>query len=114
VIDADLARRLDFSVVVEAANLPLTGAAQEVAAARGITVVPDFVANAGGVVAAAFAMDARYSAFPVEPETVFPVISAKMRGNTTSLLAANALHPHETTHVTARRLAAERVGAARS
>ena len=35
---------------------------------RGVVVVPDFIANAGGIVAAAFAMDARYSVFPVERE----------------------------------------------
>ena len=70
VIDADLAGELAATLVVEGANLPTSVAAQEVLAARGVTVVPDFIANAGGVVAAAFGMDARYSPFPVNPATV--------------------------------------------
>ena len=112
VIDVETARRLRAPVVVEGANLPVTPEAQDVLAARGVTVVPDFIANAGGVVAAAFAMDARSSAFPTEPAQVFTAIAAKLRANTTEVLALNARRGDETSHTTARRLAAERVRAA--
>ncbi len=82
VIDADTAADVQAKIVVEGANLPTGREAQRVLAARGITVVPDFVANAGGVVAAGFAMDARYSAFRPDAEAVFAAVSAKMRENT--------------------------------
>lgn len=112
VIDVDLARRLAVRVVVEGANLAITPPAQDVLAERGVTVVPDFIANAGGTVAAAFAMDARTSPFPVEREQILEVIAAKMRGNTEQVLALHAGRSDETTHRTAQRLAAERVRAA--
>lgn len=108
VVNAALARELRFDVVVEGANLPLSPAAQEVLAGRGVTVVPDFIANAGGVVAAAYAMDARHSPFPAGPEVIFAAISQKLRRNTAVVLA-EAARAGETTHVAARRLAAERV-----
>lgn len=50
VIDQDVARRLTARVVVEAANHPVTDAADTALEARGILVVPDVIANAGGVV----------------------------------------------------------------
>ncbi|PWK82088.1 glutamate dehydrogenase/leucine dehydrogenase [Lentzea atacamensis] len=108
VIDADLAGELDTTLVVEGANLPTSVAAQEVLAARGITVVPDFIANAGGVVAAAFGMDARYSPFPVNPATVLDAVSEKLRANAVRIVA-EARDRGTTTHVAARELAQERV-----
>ena len=112
VVDAGLARDLDFRLVVEGANLPVSPAAQEVLRERGVTVVPDFIANAGGVIGAAFAMDARHSAFPVEPETVFAAISAKLRANTVEVL--DAARGGITSHAAARRLAQRRVRSAMS
>jgi glutamate dehydrogenase (NAD(P)+) len=43
------ARSLDCKVVVEAANAPTTPTADLILAERGIPVIPDFLANAGGV-----------------------------------------------------------------
>lgn len=43
------ARLLDTRVVIEGANGPVSPAGEEVLAARGIEVVPDILANAGGV-----------------------------------------------------------------
>ncbi|MGZ3143307.1 Glu/Leu/Phe/Val family dehydrogenase [Lentzea chajnantorensis] len=111
VVDADLAKELDTALVVEGANLPTSPAAQEVLAARGITVVPDFIANAGGVVAAAFGMDARYSPFPVDPAVVLDAVSVKLRANAASVLA-EARNRGTTTHAAAREVAQERVLAA--
>jgi glutamate dehydrogenase (NAD(P)+) len=64
---------------------------------RGITVVPDFIANAGGVVAAAFAMAARTSVFPVEADTVLTAVSKRLRSNTAQVLLASDLD-HSTPH----------------
>jgi glutamate dehydrogenase (NAD(P)+) len=86
VIDEPVARSTTARLVVEGANLPTTRAALGVLAARGIAVVPDFIANAGGVIAAAFAMDARYSPFATDAEAIFPVISAKLRANVQAVL----------------------------
>ncbi len=50
VIDADLADALQTKIVVEGSNAPSTVLGVERMTARGITVVPDFAANAGGVI----------------------------------------------------------------
>ncbi|MGH9102076.1 MAG: Glu/Leu/Phe/Val family dehydrogenase [Acidimicrobiales bacterium] len=54
VIDAAVARRLGARVLVEAANGPTLPEADPVLESRGITVVPDILANAGGVTASYF------------------------------------------------------------
>ena len=53
-IDEEVARTLGARVVVEAANGPTTTAADPVLDERGIVVVPDILANAGGVTASYF------------------------------------------------------------
>ncbi|MEV4644289.1 Glu/Leu/Phe/Val dehydrogenase dimerization domain-containing protein [Saccharopolyspora sp. NPDC049357] len=108
VVDAATARKLSASVVAEGANLPLTSEAQTVLAERGVTVVPDFIANAGGVVAAAYAMDARHTAFPTEPNQIRAAVSERLRANTLHVLV-ESMRDAVTTHVAARRLAEERV-----
>ncbi|OPC77457.1 glutamate dehydrogenase [Embleya scabrispora] len=111
VIDEGVAGRITARLVVEGANLPTSPAAQRVLAERGVVVVPDFIANAGGVVAAGFAMDARYSAFRPDAEVIRASVSTKLR--------ENAVRVHEesarrgvTSHEAARALAQERVLAA--
>jgi len=47
------ADRMQTRVVVQGANIPATPAAEEMLAANGVLVVPDFVANAGGVICGA-------------------------------------------------------------
>ncbi len=49
VIDQGVAERITASIVLEGANGPCTWAGAEVLRARGITVVPDILANSGGV-----------------------------------------------------------------
>ncbi|GAA0508363.1 glutamate dehydrogenase (NAD(P)+) [Halorubrum aquaticum] len=53
-VDADLAADLEADVVVEAANGPLTPGADDVLTERGVWVVPDVFANAGGVTVSYF------------------------------------------------------------
>ena len=54
VIDEAVAERLGAKVVVEAANGPTRPGAEPVLHERGIVVVPDILANAGGVTASYF------------------------------------------------------------
>jgi len=49
-----VAQRLAADVVIEAANGPTTGEAADIFDDRGVIVVPDVLANAGGVVASYF------------------------------------------------------------
>jgi len=64
VIDAALAERIRAAVVVEAANGPTLPAADAVLDRRGITVVPDVLANAGGVTASYFEWAQARQGFP--------------------------------------------------
>ena len=53
-ITADNVERLDCRLVVEAANGPTTPEADEILARRSIPVIPDVLANAGGVTVSYF------------------------------------------------------------
>jgi glutamate dehydrogenase (NAD(P)+) len=108
VIDKDLAASTAARLVVEGANMPTTPAALEVLHERGVTVVPDFIANAGGIVAAAHSMEARHSPFTVDPADVFTMISTKIRQNALIVLT-EARSRDLTPHATAQELAQERV-----
>jgi glutamate dehydrogenase (NAD(P)+) len=53
-ITSDNAARLDCKLIVEAANGPTTPEAERILAERGIKIVPDILANAGGVTVSYF------------------------------------------------------------
>ena len=111
VIDAELAHIVPARIVVEGANLPSSPAAQQILHDRGVIVVPDFIANAGGVVAAAVAMDYRFSGIRPEPAAVFDNISAKLRACTQEILHESRQRGM-TTHRVARAAAQVRVAEA--
>jgi glutamate dehydrogenase (NAD(P)+) len=54
VIDVGNADAVQASVVLEAANYPVTPGADKILGDRGITVIPDVLANAGGVTGSYF------------------------------------------------------------
>ena len=54
VIDGDNADRVRASVVIEAANYPVTPNGDKILGDRGIVVIPDILANAGGVTGSYF------------------------------------------------------------
>ncbi|MFN3935440.1 Glu/Leu/Phe/Val family dehydrogenase [Parvibaculum sp.] len=53
-VTGDNADRISAGAIIEGANGPLTRQADEILAARGIDVVPDILANAGGVIVSYF------------------------------------------------------------
>ncbi|GAA2791922.1 Glu/Leu/Phe/Val family dehydrogenase [Saccharopolyspora taberi] len=108
VIDEPVAAGIRAGLVVEGANLPTTPGARALLAARGVTVVPDFIANAGGAIAAGFAMDARRSAFRPEPEAILRAVAQRSRDNTV-LVLDTARKQDTLPHEAALDLARERV-----
>jgi glutamate dehydrogenase (NAD(P)+) len=69
-ITPDVARALGARVLVEAANGPTTPAADPILDRRGITVVPDILANAGGVTASYFEWAQSRQGYAWEEEVV--------------------------------------------
>ncbi|CUH98315.1 Glu/Leu/Phe/Val family dehydrogenase [Leisingera aquaemixtae] len=84
VIRAGNADAIRARLVLEGANIPATEEAEQRLHARGITVVPDFIANAGGVICAA--MELRGLSEPAAFET----ISSRVFANTAEVLAQAA------------------------
>jgi glutamate dehydrogenase (NAD(P)+) len=62
-IDRQRAQRIHTRVLIEGANGPTTPGADDVLAERGITVVPDVIANAGGVTVSYFEWVQDFSSF---------------------------------------------------
>jgi glutamate dehydrogenase (NAD(P)+) len=80
VITGDNVGRLNTKVVVQGANIPATPQAEQTLHERGILCIPDFIANAGGVICAAVEY-----AGGTEREAL-QVIDEKVRNNTTEVL----------------------------
>jgi len=69
-IDADLAEDVQATLIVEAANGPLTPGADDVLAESDVYVVPDILANAGGVTVSYFEWVQNRQRFPWTEEKV--------------------------------------------
>jgi glutamate dehydrogenase (NAD(P)+) len=78
VITEDVAEKLGAQVVVEAANGPTTRAAEPVLDRRGIVVVPDILANAGGVTASYFEWAQSRQGYAWEEELVAERLRTRM------------------------------------
>jgi glutamate dehydrogenase (NAD(P)+) len=78
VITGDVARRIAAQVIVEAANGPTTSEAEPILVERGIVVVPDILANAGGVTASYFEWAQGKQGFAWDEETVAERLRTKM------------------------------------
>jgi glutamate dehydrogenase (NAD(P)+) len=82
VITAGNVARLDTRLVAQGANIPCTAEAERALHARGVLVLPDFIANAGGVICAATEYQHGTEA------QAFAAIAEKVRANTQSVLEA--------------------------
>jgi glutamate dehydrogenase (NAD(P)+) len=78
VIDAGVAQRIAAKLVVEAANGPTTVDAQPILDRRGVVVVPDILANAGGVTASYFEWAQAQQAYPWEDHLVAERLRQRM------------------------------------
>lgn len=77
----DNAGRVRARVIAEGANIPATPAAEEILAANGVLVIPDFVANAGGVICGAVEYHGG------SQSQAMATIAEKIRANVTEVLS---------------------------
>lgn len=101
------ASQVQAAVILPGANIAVTPGAEAQLHARGVLVVPDFVANAGGVICAAVEYRGGSRA------EAFAAIEERIRANTTELLQATA-ESGEALRPAAERMARARVERARS
>jgi glutamate dehydrogenase (NAD(P)+) len=87
VIDEGVAERVAAKLIVEAANGPTTLEAQPVLDRRGIVVVPDILANAGGVTASYFEWAQAQQAYPWEDQLVAERLRQRMESAFTAVWA---------------------------
>jgi glutamate dehydrogenase (NAD(P)+) len=80
VVREDNAARLRARLVLQGANVPFTAGAERALAARGVLIVPDFIANAGGVICAAMEYAGATRA------AAFEAIAERIRANTDAVL----------------------------
>jgi glutamate dehydrogenase (NAD(P)+) len=87
VITAAVAERIAAPLIVEAANGPTTTEAQPVLDRRGIAVVPDILANAGGVTASYFEWAQARQGYPWDDGTVAERLRTRMETAFTAVWA---------------------------
>ncbi len=108
VLHKDNADMVKADIIIEGANMPTTREAEEILFSKGKLIVPDIVANAGGVIAAAIGMDARNSCMRPDPEVVYNLITCKMEENVTRVIE-DASSKNIRTRDAAMQIARERV-----
>jgi glutamate dehydrogenase (NAD(P)+) len=80
VIHEDNVERLQTKLIIQGANIPITPGAEKYLHQKGVLCIPDFIANAGGVICAA--MEYRGASEVIALE----VIEEKLRRNTEQVL----------------------------
>ncbi len=100
VIHEDNVNRLNTKMVIEGANIPITHGAEKILHEKGILCVPDFIANAGGVICAAMEYQG------ASQSAAFSTIEEKLRRNTREVLETakrDQILPREASLVLARK-----------
>lgn len=80
VVNEENVHRLNTRLVVEGANIPFTHEAEKYLDEKGVLVIPDFIANAGGVICAAMEYHGASQAAALQ------TIEEKLRRNTAQVL----------------------------
>jgi len=101
-INEENAYAIKAKLILQGANIPATRAAEEILMNRGILSVPDFIANAGGVIMAAMEYAKKTQ------KEAFEVISSKIKKNTRQILE-NVTHEKILPRIAAEELAKEKV-----
>jgi glutamate dehydrogenase/leucine dehydrogenase len=86
VVDETNVARLDCKMILQGANIPITGKAERILHDRGIVSIPDFVANAGGVICASVEYHGGTQ------KRAFETIEEKIKENTRAVLEAARTH----------------------
>jgi glutamate dehydrogenase (NAD(P)+) len=92
VIEENNVNRLKTKLVIEGANIPITDGAEKYLYEKGVICVPDFIANAGGVICAAMEYQR------AGQSASFQAIEEKLRRNTRLVLevaASRGILPRE-------------------
>jgi len=105
VITASNAGLVSARVVLPGANIAVTGPAEAALHRRGVLVMPDFIANAGGVICAAIEYRGGDQAL------AFAAIARQIHANTAEVIDRIAVGGHTPTEA-AREMALERISAA--
>ncbi|HSB47148.1 MAG TPA: Glu/Leu/Phe/Val dehydrogenase [Candidatus Bilamarchaeum sp.] len=100
VINKDNVGHIKAKIVAEAANLPAKYEIEQVLMKKGVVVLPDFVANAGGVISS------WCETMGWNEETMFKVVESKLKNNTKMMLERTKDHD---TRKAALEIAKERV-----
>jgi glutamate dehydrogenase (NAD(P)+) len=114
VITKDNVDKIKARIVVEAANIPMSVEMEKILHDRGVLVVPDFVANAGGVISSYAEWKGYY---PKKAEKVFKLIENKIKKNTKMVLdkaKKEGILPRDAAMQIAKERVREAMGKARS
>ncbi|MEW6723000.1 MAG: Glu/Leu/Phe/Val dehydrogenase [Candidatus Micrarchaeota archaeon] len=101
VINAGNVNGLKCKILAEAANLPAKYDVEKVLMKKGVTVLPDFVANAGGVISS------WCETMGWDTDDMFRVVESKIKNNTKAMLERSS--PDNDTRRAAMEIAKERV-----
>lgn len=77
-IDCDNAEAIKARLVIEAANIPVTHLADTILRERGIIIIPDILANAGGVLTSYYEWVQNLQEFPWEHEIVMQRLERRL------------------------------------
>ncbi len=80
VINEENVGKVKAKIIVEAANIPIEPKLEEMLAEKGVLIIPDFVANAGGVISS------WCETRGWDEETMFKVVEKKIRKNVKAML----------------------------
>lgn len=85
-ITKDTVKRITSRLVVEAANIPVTNEAEEVLHRLGVTVIPDFIANAGAACGFGLLLSGQSS---FDPPAILEEIGRRIRTATEKVIEAS-------------------------